>query len=123
LLRTTDELRQSHDRRARVSTTSAPPSSPTSARSSRIRSTLPSRSRRERSAIQSRAARASASDHDLEYRVIAADGRIVWTLDLVRLVRHPDGTSARVFGKSGRGNRVSSRATTTYRAMLSQPDR
>ena len=47
---------------------------------------------RGRSTSLSRAARANADDHDLEYRVAAADGRIVWILDLVRVVRHPDGS-------------------------------
>ena len=47
---------------------------------------------RERSAAESRAARARAADHDLEYRVQAADGRVVWILDLVRPVLHPDGS-------------------------------
>ena len=37
------------------------------------------------------AARVEERDHDLEYRVVTADGRIVWILDLVRVVRHPDG--------------------------------
>jgi PAS domain S-box-containing protein len=43
------------------------------------------------SAAESRAARAEGRDHDLEYRVVTADGRILWMLDLVRVVRHPDG--------------------------------
>ncbi len=47
---------------------------------------------RERAAEESRAARAETRDHDLEYRVLSADGRIVWMLDLVRVVRHPDGS-------------------------------
>jgi PAS domain-containing protein len=46
---------------------------------------------RERSAAASRGARAEGSDHDLEYRVLRADGGVVWVLDLVRVVRHPDG--------------------------------
>jgi PAS domain S-box-containing protein len=53
---------------------------------------------RERSAADSRAARSEASDHDLEYRVIGADGQIVWMLDLVRVVRHPDGTVSQLRG-------------------------
>jgi diguanylate cyclase (GGDEF)-like protein/PAS domain S-box-containing protein len=31
-------------------------------------------------------------DHELEYRVIAADGRLVWVRDIVRAVMGPDGT-------------------------------
>ncbi|MBM4440168.1 MAG: PAS domain-containing protein [Candidatus Rokubacteria bacterium] len=47
---------------------------------------------RERSAAAGRAARGRGADHDLEYRVQTSDGRTVWILDLVRPVRHPDGT-------------------------------
>jgi len=47
---------------------------------------------RERSAAESRAARAEGRDHDLEYRVVTAEGRILWILDLVRVVRHADGS-------------------------------
>jgi PAS domain S-box-containing protein len=46
---------------------------------------------RERSADESRIARADGRDHELEYRVVTADGRVLWMLDLVRVVRHPDG--------------------------------
>lgn len=47
---------------------------------------------RDQSAADSRAARAEGRDHDLEYRVLTADGRVVWILDLVRVVRHADGS-------------------------------
>ena len=36
-------------------------------------------------------ATARDEDHVLEYRAIADDGRVVWLLDLVRLVRGPEG--------------------------------
>jgi PAS domain-containing protein len=53
---------------------------------------------REQSSGESRASRATARDHDLEYRVVTADGRILWMLDLVRIVRHPDGTVRQLRG-------------------------
>lgn len=53
---------------------------------------------RDRCAEESRAARAQGDDHDLEYRVIAADGGVVWVLDLVRVVRHPDGSARHLRG-------------------------
>jgi PAS domain S-box-containing protein len=53
---------------------------------------------RERSAAEGRAARTEMADHDLEYRVLTTDGGIVWVLDLVRVVRHPDGTVSHLRG-------------------------
>ena len=46
---------------------------------------------RERSAAESKTASAEGRDHDLAYRVVTPDGRIVPVLDLVRVVRHADG--------------------------------
>jgi signal transduction histidine kinase len=54
-------------------------------------STLQHPDDRERCAAESRAARGEGRDHDLEYRVVTADGGIVSILDLVRVVRHADG--------------------------------
>ena len=53
---------------------------------------------RERSVALNRSATAEGADHPLEYRVVAADGRIVWMLDLVRVVRQADGTVRRLRG-------------------------
>src|SRR5215203_4668261 len=36
-------------------------------------------------------ATAAGRDHEFEYRMIAADGRIVWLHDLVTVLRAPDG--------------------------------
>jgi PAS domain S-box-containing protein len=46
---------------------------------------------RERCAAESRSACAEGRDHDLAYRVVTPDGRVVPVLDLVRVVRHADG--------------------------------
>jgi len=43
-------------------------------------------------------ATARGDDHTLEYRAVAADGRVVWLLDLVRLVHAPDGSLAGLRG-------------------------
>ncbi len=54
-------------------------------------STLQHPEDRDRCAAESLAARSEGRDHDLEYRVVTADGGIVSILDLVRVVRHADG--------------------------------
>jgi PAS domain S-box-containing protein len=51
-----------------------------------------------RSVAASAAARAEGRDHDLEYRVLTADGRIAWMLDRVRVVRQDDGRVRRLRG-------------------------
>jgi len=45
-----------------------------------------------------RAATAAKSDHDLCYRVFAADGRVVWLHDLIHLVCGEDGEPAQLHG-------------------------
>ena len=50
------------------------------------------------SAEDSQAAREESRDHDLEYRVITADGRTLWMLDLVRVVRRLDGSVSQLRG-------------------------
>ena len=43
-------------------------------------------------------ATAAGRDHEFEYRAIAADGRIIWMRDLVRVITHKDGTPERLRG-------------------------
>ncbi|MHB1188351.1 EAL domain-containing protein [Thiobacillus sp.] len=45
-----------------------------------------------------RAAVAQRRDHQLEYRVLAADGRVVWLRDIVRVPLEPDGSVRRLRG-------------------------
>lgn len=53
---------------------------------------------RERAVSFCRAQTEVGRDHDFEYRAVAADGRIVWLRDIVRLVRDADGGLARLRG-------------------------
>ncbi|MER3421741.1 MAG: hypothetical protein C4290_14970, partial [Chloroflexota bacterium] len=46
---------------------------------------------RERALALCRAATEAGRDHVLEYRVLAADGRVVWLRDMVRVLPGPDG--------------------------------
>ena len=47
---------------------------------------------------QCRAAAAAGRDHDLEYRAVAADGRVVWLRDIVYVVRDEQGRPAQLRG-------------------------
>ena len=47
----------------------------------------------ERCASFCRAASARGEDHELEYRMIAADGRVVWLRDIVTVCRSEDGST------------------------------
>ncbi len=53
---------------------------------------------RERTLALCRAATDAGRDHVLEYRVLAADGRVVWLRDLVRVVSGPDSRPALLRG-------------------------
>ena len=44
------------------------------------------------------AAYAAAADHELEYRMMASDGRVVWIRDIVRIERGPDGRPVQAVG-------------------------
>ena len=37
-------------------------------------------------------------DHELEYRIVAADGRVIWVRDMVRVELGPDGRARRLLG-------------------------
>src|SRR5262245_10157562 len=52
----------------------------------------------ERCASLYRAASDCGEDHELEYRMIAADGRVVWMRDIVSVCRSEDGKSSRLVG-------------------------
>ena len=53
---------------------------------------------REQAVAFCRAAVAQRRDHQLEYRVLAADGRVVWLRDIVRVPVEPDGSVRRLRG-------------------------
>jgi PAS domain S-box-containing protein len=45
----------------------------------------------DRERVRARREAAPAEDHELEYRMISADGRVVWFSDFVHVIRHEDG--------------------------------
>jgi PAS domain S-box-containing protein len=53
---------------------------------------------REWTAARCRADAAEGRDHALEYRMVAADGRVVWLRDLVRVLRDPEGQPRQLRG-------------------------
>ena len=53
---------------------------------------------RQRVLVQRERARREGLGHDLEYRALAADGRVVWVRDIGRVVRDAGGTVRRVSG-------------------------
>jgi PAS domain S-box-containing protein len=53
---------------------------------------------RERTVAACRAAAGGTTDYELEYRMLAADGRVVWVRDLVHVLRDAAGGPARLRG-------------------------
>src|SRR4029453_17594547 len=53
---------------------------------------------RERAVAGCRAAVATATDHEFEYRAVAADGRIVWVRDIIHVLRDSAGRPRRLRG-------------------------
>src|SRR5687767_14931352 len=53
---------------------------------------------RDRGTAIRRRAVAAGRDHELEYRTVAADGRVVWLQDIVTVELGPDGRPARLRG-------------------------
>lgn len=53
---------------------------------------------REEAVARCRAYSLQGRDHEFEYRVIAADGRVVWLRDIRRIVKYPDGRPERIRG-------------------------
>lgn len=53
---------------------------------------------RERAVSLCRELTARGEDHEFEYRMVSADGRVVWLHDIVRVVKHPSGSPRRLYG-------------------------